>query len=196
MIHSAEWIEQPCSGQYVEKIYDIKSPWNSSKWTWIKFSDEDGEWCGEFRGEYRGVSISNNLGVVIVLTSDYMFELDINTAELIEYDSQPEFIGITTSPKGNVFLTDGYGIEFLVNNQAGKIESITIPHIPVQPDNLRFVEWNDNILKIRCDEFLNWENEIELYLDCESMEWVDHLRSDKQSSSIKEKLTGLFSREK
>jgi len=42
MIHSAEWIEQPCSGQYVEKIYDIKSPWNSSKWTWIKFSDEDG----------------------------------------------------------------------------------------------------------------------------------------------------------
>ena len=74
----------------------------------------------------------------------------------------------------------------------GKIESIAIPHIPVQPDNLEFVEWNDNILKIRCDEFLNWENEVELYLDCETMEWVGYLCSDKQSLSIKEKLMGFF----
>ena len=192
MICSAELIEQPYSGQYVEKIYDIKSPWDSSEWTWIKFVDEDGEWCGEFRGTYRGVSVSKNFGVVIVLTSDYMYELDINTAELIGYEPQLNFIDITTSPKGDIFLTDGYSVEFLVNNEMGKIELIAIPHIPVQPDNLRFVEWNDNILKIRCDEFLNWENEVELYLDCETMEWVGDLCSDKQSLSIKEKLMGFF----
>lgn len=172
MICSAEWIEQPYSGQYVEKIYDIKSPWNSSKWTWIKFSDEDGEWCGEFRGEYRGVSVSKKFGVAIVLTSDYMYELDINTSELIGYEAQPDFIDITTSPKGDIFLTNGYGIEFLVNNEMGKIESMPIPYIPVQPDNFRFVDWDDNILKVKCEEFLNWENEIELYLDCETMEWI------------------------
>lgn len=29
MIYSAEHIVQPYSGEYVEKIYDISSPWNS-----------------------------------------------------------------------------------------------------------------------------------------------------------------------
>ena len=119
MICSAELIEQPYSGQYTEKIYDIKSPWNSSEWTWIKFVDENGEWCGEFRVMYRGVSVSKNFGVIIVLTSDYIYELDINTAELIGYDSQLDFIDITTSTKGDIFLTDGYDIKFLVKNEMG-----------------------------------------------------------------------------
>ena len=43
---------------------------NSSEWTWIKFVDEDGEWCGEFRGMYRGVLcllklIKMNVGIAI-----------------------------------------------------------------------------------------------------------------------------------
>lgn len=193
MIYSAEYIEQPLSGKYIEKIYDIKSPWNSCKWTWIKFADENGEWCGEFRGEYRGVSVSKKLGIVVVLTSDYMFTLDMNTAELIEYDSQPDYTDITTSPNGDVFITDGYSIEVLVNN-AKKIESTVVPSYPVQPDNLKFVKWNDNVLKITCNEFLNLDNGIELYLDCETMEWVGnpHTASSKQSLSFKEKLFRLF----
>ena len=81
--------------------------------------DENGEWCGEFRVMYRGVSVSKNFGVIIVLTSDYIYELDINTAELIGYDSQLDFIDITTSPKGDIFLTDGYDIKFLVKNEMG-----------------------------------------------------------------------------
>lgn len=55
MISRAEYIQQPYSGEYIEKIYDIKSPWNSTDWTWIKFTEEDAIWCGEFRGKYRGV---------------------------------------------------------------------------------------------------------------------------------------------
>lgn len=41
--------------------------------------------------------------------------------------------------------------------------------VPIHPDNLRFVEWAGNILKITCFEFLIWEKEIELYFDCVSM---------------------------
>ena len=58
MITEAVCIQQPLSGMYEEKIYDIESPWNSDKWTWILFTDDSDYWCGEFRGEYRGVAHS------------------------------------------------------------------------------------------------------------------------------------------
>lgn len=170
MIYCAESIEQPYSGQYAEKIYDIESPWNSSDWAWIRFEDENGEWCGQFRGKYRGVAVSEKLEIVIVLTSDYMYTLDINSTEIIEFDSQPDYIDITTSPKGDVLLTDGYDIEILVNNEAGKIESRVVPSFPVNLDNLKFVDWNDNVLKISGCEFLKWDNQLELYLDCGRVE--------------------------
>lgn len=171
MICGAEYIEQPYSGEYDEKIYDIKSPWNSSDWTWIKFSEEDKVWCGEFRGKYRGVSSSKKLGIVVVLTSDYMYMLDICTAELIEYYSQPQYVEMTTSPLEDIFITDGYGIEMFTNSKIEDLETIIIP---VHPDNLKFVEWMGNILKITCYEFLIWGKEIELYLDSLSMEWLDN----------------------
>ncbi len=194
MIYSAEHIEQPSSGEYVEKIYDMKNPWNSRDWTWIKFVDEDGEWCGEFRGAYRGVSVSKKLGIVVVLTTDYMFILDINTMDVIEYDSQPNYIDMTTSPNEDILLTDGYSIEIFVNDKVGKLETIIISSIPVNPDNLKFVEWNNDILKISCCEFLNWEKEIELYLDCNSMEWVGNLYDAQLEKplSFKEKIIRLF----
>ena len=97
MIIGAEHIEQPYDGEYFEKIYDINSVWNSRDWIWIKFIDESGEWCGEFRGSYKGVSISQKLGIVVVLTSDHMYVLDINSAEVIEYLSRPAYVGITAS---------------------------------------------------------------------------------------------------
>lgn len=194
MIHSAEWIEQPVSGMYTERIYDIASPWNSQDWTWIKFTDENGEWCGEFRGAYKGISVSGKYGIVVVLTSDYMFSLDIRTADVIEYDSQPSYVDITTSPKGEIFLTDGYGIEIIDMNIDGKINSTPIKYIPVNPDNLKFEGWDRNILKISCCEFYNWDNEIELYLDCDSMEWDGKLQDNKLSKSlrIKEKIISMF----
>ena len=61
MIYKAEHIEQPHSGQYFEKNYDIESQWKSKDWTWIKFDDENGEWCGEFRGKYKGYRFQKNL---------------------------------------------------------------------------------------------------------------------------------------
>ena len=171
MICSAEHIEQPYSGEYIEKIFDIKSPWNSSNWTWIKFYDEDGVWCGEFRGKYRGIAVSKKLGIVVVLTSDYMYVLDINTTEINEYYAQPEYVDITTSPLEDIFITNGYGIEVFTSDKINDTSSIVIP---VQPDDLRFVEWDGNVLKITCYEFLLWGKEIDLYLDSVSMEWINN----------------------
>ncbi len=42
----------------------------------------------------------------------------------------------------------------------------------IEIDNLKFVEWRENILKISCFEFLTWGKEIELYLNFETMEWL------------------------
>ena len=170
MIISAKYIEQPYDGEYREKIYDIESVWNSSDWIWIKFTDESGEWCGEFRGKYRGVSVSNKLGVVVVLTSDHMYMLDINSAEVIGYLSQPMYVGITTSPLEDILITDGYSLEIFTANKIDARKNITTP---INPDSLEFIEWNGNILKMTCYEFLNWENEVELFLDSSSMQWID-----------------------
>lgn len=169
MIFRAEYIQQPYSGEYIEKIYDIKSSWNSSDWTWIKFTEAEDVWCGEFRGKYIGVSCSAKLGIIVVLTSDYMYVLDICSGEIMEYYSQPEYVDITVTPFGEILVTDGYGIEMFINTKIGDMENIVIP---IHVDNLRFVEWRKNILKISCFEFLAWEKEIELYLNFETMEWL------------------------
>lgn len=43
-------VSQPYSGEFHERIYDHQSPWNSQKWSWIKFTEEDySEWIGQFR---------------------------------------------------------------------------------------------------------------------------------------------------
>ena len=150
MISREEYIQQPYSGEYIEKIYDIKSPWNSTDWTWIKFTEEDDIWCGEFRGKYRGVSCSTTLGIIVVLTSDYMYVLDIYGGEIMEYYSQPEYVDITVTPFGKILVTDGYGIEMFANTKISDMENIVLP---INADNLKFVEWRENILKISCFEF-------------------------------------------
>ena len=96
--------------------------------------------------------------------------LDINTTEIVEYYSQPQYMDITTSPNEDILVTDGYGIEMFVNSKVEDMETIVVP---VQPDNLRFIEWKENILKVNCYEFLVWGKEIELYLDIETKEWLN-----------------------
>lgn len=51
MINQAQIINQPYSGEYDEKIYNLRSKCNSRDWTWVKFTNEDyTEWCGQFQG--------------------------------------------------------------------------------------------------------------------------------------------------
>ncbi|PGY04904.1 hypothetical protein [Bacillus sp. AFS031507] len=113
MITKAEIINQPFSGQYKERIYDItSSSWNSPNWTWVKFEDEDfNEWCGEFRGSPRDIAVSKKYKTVLVLTSDYLFQVDSDSGELTEYESQPQYQCLTVTPSGDFIIADYYSIE-------------------------------------------------------------------------------------
>ena len=90
MIIEAKIISRPYSGEYTERIYDNESDWNSQNWTFVKFTNDDySEWCGEFRGFPVDVSISPQNKIILVLTSDYLYQLDINSGNLIEIEHQP-----------------------------------------------------------------------------------------------------------
>ncbi|MEH7374072.1 MULTISPECIES: hypothetical protein [Neobacillus] len=169
MITKAEIINQPFSGQYKERIYDITSSWNSPNWTWVKFEDEDfNEWCGEFRGSPRDIAVSKKYKTVLVLTSDYLFQVDSDSGELTEYESQPQYQCLTVTPSGDFIIADYYSIE--------KIESSikdTIPvKSPIKMDTIKFHGWSKNKLLITCDEFLNWDNQLELELDGDTLEII------------------------
>ena len=166
MIIEAEIINQPCSGQYKERIYDISSPWNSQNWTWVKFKNEDlTEWCGEFRGLPRCVAISKKHNHILILTSDYLFQLDCLSGDLIEYESQPQYQSLTVTPSGDFIVADYYSIDLIESTlKVNKpVES------PIKMDMIKFHDWSNNKLSITCEEFLNRDNRVELEFDGETL---------------------------
>lgn len=167
MIKQMEHIHVPESGKYPEKIYDIQSTWNSQNWTWIKFLYEDyTEWCGEFRGSYNGHGISEKHKSVFVLTSDYLFQLNIDNGELVRYLDRPEYNSLTVSPNGDCFVASYYHI-----SKIGETINDMIPVDTPKPlDMIVFSEWDDVDLTIYADEFINWDNHIKLKLNSESLE--------------------------
>lgn len=161
MIVKAEIINQPYSGEFKEKIYDIPSSWTSQGWTWIKFTDNDlTEWCGNFRGFPREVAVSKKHSCVLVLTSDYLFKLDCFNGELTEYEPQPQYKSLTVSPLGDFIIADYYDIA-IINSTL--VEKIYVDS-PIKMDMIKFHNWSDNKLSITCEEFLSW-NHKELELD-------------------------------
>jgi len=168
MILKAKIINLPYSGQYKEKIFDISSPWNSQDWTWVKFVNEDlTEWCGEFRGFPRAVAVSKKHNYVLVLTSDYLFQVNRLNGELLEYESQPLYQSLTVTPSGDFIIADYYCIEIIGSTLKDKklVES------PIEMDNIKFDSWSKNKLLISCDEFLNSNNNhVGLELDSEKLE--------------------------
>ncbi len=167
MIIKAEIINQPYSGEYNERIYDISSPWNSQNWAWIKFTNEDlTEWCGNFRGFPRDVELSKKYNSVLVLTSDYLYKLDCFSGELIEYESQPQYQILTLTPSGDFIIADYCDIEIIKSTLEDKIPVYS----PIKMDMIKFHGWCNNKLSITCDEFLNWNNHVELELDGETFE--------------------------
>jgi hypothetical protein len=167
VITKADIINQPYSGQYRERIYDISSSWNSHYWTWVRFEDEDfNEWCGEFRGSPRDVALSKKYNKVLVLTSDYLFQVDCDSGELTEYESLPQYQCLTVTPSGDFIIADYYGIEIIESTLKEKrtVES------PIKMDTVKFHGWSNNKLLITCYEFLNWNNHVELALDGDTLE--------------------------
>ncbi|MFY0608266.1 MAG: hypothetical protein JXR10_16225 [Cyclobacteriaceae bacterium] len=162
MIHSIELINQPYSGQYDERIYDNQSPWNSSSWTYVKFTSQDfTEWCGVFRGSAKKVAHSVRHQTILILTSDYLWKLDAVSGNVLEIEDQPQYHNLTVAPDGSFIVADYYNV-LRIDSSLKSAKPITSP---IQMDMIQFKHWNNNTLTIECDEFTNWENHVELELD-------------------------------
>ena len=135
MIIDATIIAQPFAGEYKEKIYDIESEWKTQNWTFIKFINDDySEWCGQFRGFPKNVAISEKFNTVLILTANFLFEINRNTNEIINFEEQPQYQNVISSPNGNYILIDYYNI-FKVNKSISNIE---IVKSKIQMDMIEF----------------------------------------------------------
>jgi len=162
MISEAEIINQPYSGKFTERIYDNQSPWNSSNWTWIKFTNHDfSQWCGEFRGSPREVAISPSLKTTLVLTSDYLYLLNSENGDILEIEDQPQYHNLTVSPNGEYIIADYYNIEIITDSIKTKKQLTT----PIKMDQIKFKNWENDKLIFICDEFLNWDRHLVMELD-------------------------------
>jgi hypothetical protein len=165
MIIEAKIINRPYSGEYTERIYDNESAWNSQSWTFVKFTNYDySEWCGQFRGFPKHVAISLRNKTVLVLTSDYLYQLDIDSGNLIDFEDQPQYQNLTVLPNGDFILADYYNFEKVTNSIKEK-ESI---ESPIQMDIIEFKEWDNSKLEFTCDEFLNWSKHLIMTYDSET----------------------------
>lgn len=172
MIESCEIISQPYSGEYEEIVYDIQSPWNSSNWSYIRFTKSDfTEWCGVFRGFPKKAVISKLRKEIIVLTSDYLWRLKQDDGDIIEREDQPQYKELTVSPTGDFIIADNYSICRINKSLKNKIEIKS----PIEMDMIKFKEWRDGKLIIECDEFANWDNHLELKLETNS--WKIEIRN-------------------
>lgn len=165
MIIEGEIISQPYSGEYTERIYDNESAWNSQSWTFIKFTNDDySEWCGQFRGFPRQVAISTFKNIILVLTSDYLYQLDRETGSLTDFENQPQYQNLTVAPNGDFILADYYNFEKVTTSIKHKasIES------PIQMDIIEFKNWENSKLEFTCDEFLNWDRHLVMTYDSQT----------------------------
>lgn len=165
MIINAEITSQPISGSYKEGIYDISSSWNSQHWTWVKFTDDElPKWYGEFRGFPIDVALSTKYNTVLILTSDYLYQLDCSSKEIIEYEEQPRYQNLIVTPSGDFIVSDYCYIE-LIEETISETKTLSSP---IEIDMIKFYKWNNNKLKITCEELFNESNTIELELDGDS----------------------------
>lgn len=167
MIIELQIINQPLSGEYKEKIYDLKSKGNSRDWTWVKFTNADyTEWCGQFQGSPINIEMSEKHNTIVLLTSDYLFMLSREDGSLIEYDDYELYRNLTLTPKGDYLISDYFTIELFADSLSSKqiIES------PFEMDMIEFREWTNNKLLITCEETRNYEAHHKLLLDSETLE--------------------------
>ena len=154
MIIKAEIISQPYSGIFKEKVYDIENSSNSQDWTFIKFTEDDySEWCGQFRGFPKSVQISKKHYMILILTSDYLFQIDSQTAELKFFENKHQYQSLIVTPSDDFLIADYMNIEKISDSIRNKklIES------PIEMDFIEFQSWNNSSLEFKCDEFIYWD---------------------------------------
>lgn len=168
IIYEAEYIEQPTSGEYEEKIYDINRPFRGCDWSWIRFQEEDNDWCGEFRGKYRGLALSKKFEIVVVLTSNGIYILDINSGELIESKDNYGYGNIIASSAGDIFIADFNSIYYFTSKRFSDIKKIK-PSL-IYGEIMWFKEINNDTLTICVNQYPNGDI-VELQLDLKSKAW-------------------------
>lgn len=165
MIIAAEIIDQPYSGEYVEKIYDNESVWNSQGWTYIKFTNDDySDWCGHFRGIGKKVAVSTINNIVLVLTSDYLYQLDRESGNLTDIEDHPTYRNLTVTPNGHFVLADFYNMEKITTNIKLKDEIECL----FRMDNIDFKKWSNNNLEFSCTPFADWDRHLTMIYDCQT----------------------------
>lgn len=165
MIVKADIIGQPYSGEYSERVYDNENPWNSQSWTFIRFINNDqSEWCGHFRGFPREVAVSKARDMVLILTSDWLYQLDRHTGNLTYSEDKPQYQNLAVAPNGDFILADYYEFEKVTVSIKNKepIES------PIQMDRIKFNDWDHSKLEFTCVEFLNWNRNLIMTYDNET----------------------------
>ncbi len=163
----AEIINQPYSGEFEEKIYDVENVWNSQSWTWIKFTDESGiEKVGQFRGFPKDVKVSKQKNEIVVLTSDCAFRLDSRELNIIESEKQVDYGNLEVTPNGTFIFSEYSDIYKLENS----LSDMQIIQSPFEMDMIEFKGLNGNILEFECTEIANYErNEI---MELNTTDWT------------------------
>ena len=162
----AEIINQPYSGEFEERIYDIESVWNSQSWTWIKFIDEDGiDKVGQFRGFPKDVKVSKQKNEIIVLTSDCVFRLDGTELNVIEAENQVDYGNIEVTPTG-IFIFSEFSDIYKLEKSLTEMKII---ESPFKMDMIEFKNWNEKVLVFECYELGKWERHEVMELDTD--EW-------------------------
>lgn len=165
MIEKAEIIQLPASGEFQERIYYNESPWGSQHWTFVKFTNDDAlVWCGHFRGFPLKVELSTQYDIILVLTNDYLYQLDRKTGDLVDLMEMPNFKDLTFAPNGDLIVTDDYNL-FRFTKNSTEMEQI---NSPIAMENIRFKQWDGTKLTFSCVEFLNWERKLQLVYDFET----------------------------
>ncbi|REG88384.1 hypothetical protein C8P67_1382 [Flavobacterium aquicola] len=100
----------------------------------------------------------------MVLTSDYLYQLDAETGNLTYFEEQPQYHNLTVAPNGDFIIADYYNFEKVTTTikEREQIES------PIQMDLIKFKKWNNSKLEFTCDEFLNWNRHLTMTYDSET----------------------------
>lgn len=168
MIIDAEIINQPDSGEYDERIYRIDTVWASEYWSFVKFTNDDStQWCGQFPGFPKQVAISTIKNVILVLTSDYLFQADRVTGDLTYIEDQVSYQNLTVAPNGEFILADYYHLLRVITC----IQEKELIKSPIQMDMIKFKEWESSKLEFTCYEFLNCNDRyLAMTYDCRTNE--------------------------
>ncbi|CAM1367151.1 conserved hypothetical protein [Tenacibaculum sediminilitoris] len=150
----AEFINQPTSGQYEEKTFDLDTIWKSQIWSWVKFTTNNGiDWVGSFRGKPKSVAVAEKINQVAVLTSDGLFILDINKKEILFFDPQTDIKDLAETPTKDKFIIADFDSIGIVD-VTFKTELLNIDY---EIDNINFGRYYGQRLKINFEKLPNYK---------------------------------------